>query len=422
VARPRSIPKLTRHKATGQARVTIDGKDFYLGTFGTPKAEARYHRLIAAWIAAGKNVPAAEDGHPLQTIAEVAAAFLQDAHARYHKRDKKTSTVSHLTAAVRFILETHAAEPVDEFGPLALQAVRDRMIASDPKLARSYINSLVQRIRQMFAWAAERELIDPAIPHRLAVVRGLRRGQGGRETDRIRPVAWSTVALVRSYVSPQVWAMIRLQWHSGMRPGEVVIMRTADIEADSAVWFYRPAVFKTQHHDDRAERIVALGPRAQKILAPWLRKSLEEFLFQPIEAEAARNAERTENRKIELKKRPPAHEPARRRKRRRRRSGKKPGDHYTTDSYRTAITRAIDEVSKRPPDFLSDDEGEALAAWVESIRWTPHRIRHSYATRVRKAFGLDAARAALGHSRPSVTLDYAELDMEKAAAAARSIG
>ena len=48
------------------------------------------------------------------------------------------------------------------------------------------------------------------------------------------------------------------------------------------------------------------------------------------------------------------------------------------------------------------------------IPWTPHRLGHAFATRVRKEFGLDAARAALGHDGGAVTLRCAELDCAKA--------
>ena len=43
-------------------------------------------------------------------------------------------------------------------------------------------------------------------------------------------------------------AMIQLQRLTGMRPGEVVIMRTADIDTTGSVWHYLPASHKTEHH------------------------------------------------------------------------------------------------------------------------------------------------------------------------------
>jgi integrase len=67
---------------------------------------------------------------------------------------------------------------------------------------------------------------------------------------------------------------------------------------------------------------------------------------------------------------------------------------YSTVTYRRAVTRACDRVG--------------------IPRWTPNQLRHRAATRVRREYGLDAARGLHGHSSHSVTEVYAELDTEKA--------
>ena len=47
-----SVPKYRKHKATGQAIVTIQGRDFYLGPHGTKASKLEYDRLIGEWLAA----------------------------------------------------------------------------------------------------------------------------------------------------------------------------------------------------------------------------------------------------------------------------------------------------------------------------------------------------------------------------------
>jgi len=410
VARTRRIPKLTRHKASGRAVVRLGGKDLYCGKFGTTEAQKRYHQAVVRWLAEDSQ---ANTDRPLETIAELTRAYLKHVHREYTKRGRKTSTVHNTTSAVRHVLKLYAGEPIEEFGPLALKAVRASMI--DAGWARTHINAAIGDVRRMFAWAGESELIDPTHPHRLACVKGLRRGQGGRETSKVAPVAWSRVKAVEPYVAPQVWAMIEMQWLTGMRPEEVTSVRTIDIETDGAIWFYSPAGHKTEHHDK--DRAIAIGPKGQKVLTPWLRKDLEAFLFQPAEAEAARNARRTDQRQMELYHRPKSHQPAYRRVRKARTP---PGGKYSTDTYRRAIARACARIWP-PPEEISVDP-EAAKAWRDEHRWAPNRLRHSYGTRVRKTFGLDAARAALGHSDANVTLDYAELDRQKAAEAAKKLG
>ena len=45
--RSTSAPSYRLHKATGQARVTINGKTHYLGKYGTEESEQRYKQALA---------------------------------------------------------------------------------------------------------------------------------------------------------------------------------------------------------------------------------------------------------------------------------------------------------------------------------------------------------------------------------------
>jgi len=55
-------------------------------------------------------------------------------------------------------------------------------------------------------------------------------------------------------------------------------------------------------------------------------------------------------------------------------------------------------------------------------RWNTHQLRHSAATRVRREFGIEAARIVLGHRHIGVTEVYAERDATVAATVAAKIG
>jgi len=50
------IPSYSLHKATGQARVRINGKTHYLGKYGTSESKARYDALIAGWLNGGDSI------------------------------------------------------------------------------------------------------------------------------------------------------------------------------------------------------------------------------------------------------------------------------------------------------------------------------------------------------------------------------
>jgi site-specific recombinase XerC len=71
---------------------------------------------------------------------------------------------------------------------------------------------------------------------------------------------------------------------------------------------------------------------------------------------------------------------------------------------------------------LTPDQLAELKKWRSEHRWSPNRLRHSAATKIRRQFGLEAAQCVLGHSNAAVTEVYAERDLQKAVEVARKIG
>ena len=55
----KSLPKYRKHRASGQAVVTFDGTDFYLGPRGTKASKLEYDRLIGEWLANGRRLSSA---------------------------------------------------------------------------------------------------------------------------------------------------------------------------------------------------------------------------------------------------------------------------------------------------------------------------------------------------------------------------
>jgi integrase len=123
-------------------------------------------------------------------------------------------------------------------------------------LARGVVNQRIGRIRRMFKWAVENEMVPPSVLQGLQAVRGLQRGRSPvRETDPVKPVAEEVVLDTLPFMPRPVAAMVQLQLLAGMRPGEAVIMRGIDLDMSSNVWLYHPGSdqgptgqHKTSHH------------------------------------------------------------------------------------------------------------------------------------------------------------------------------
>jgi integrase len=407
-AQPPRTPSYRLHKPSGQAVVTLNRRDIYLGRYGTEESRAEYDRVVAEWLTSGRRL----ESKAGLTVAELILLYIAHVDARY-----TSSEPAKIRLALRPVRQLYGATLAREFGPLALKTVRQEFVRAN--LVRSQINKRTRRVVQMFRWAVAEELLDPSFHQGLKAVEGLRRGRGDvRESDPVKPVPDAQVDAVRPHISRQVWAMIELQRLTGMRPGEVCAMRTCDVNTQGRIWEYRPESHKTAHHGK--SRVIFLGPQAQCVLKPWLRTDLAAHLFQPLEAEEERRATQRVARKSKV-------QPSQR-DRKKARPRKTAGNRYDTTSYRRAIEYACDrafphpELSKvRRADLTSEQRAE-LRDWRKDHRWHPHRLRHSTATRLRREFGLDVARAVLGHSSPVVTEVYAELDQAKAADVMGKIG
>ena len=283
------------HKPTGQAVVTIDGRDFYLGKHGSVASHAEYDRLIAEWLANGRRLPSSSDGGGTDlTVSELLLAFLRFADGYYRKGGEPTGEADNIRYAVRPLRRLYGHTPAAKFGPLALKAVRQDMI--DSGLCRFEVNRRTRYVVRVFAWGVENEMVPAAVHHGLKAVASLRKDcSEARESKRIKPVPEAFVDAVRPHVARQVWAMIELQRLTSMRPGEVCRMRTCDIDTSGRVWVNTPDLHKTEHHG--RERLIYLGPRAQEVLRPWLRTEFEAYMFSPIEAQEERWTDRRHNRR-----------------------------------------------------------------------------------------------------------------------------
>ena len=126
MTRQRHIPKYGHHKATGRARVTLNGREIYLGKWGTPESRQRYERVIAEWLANGRTLSAAPT--TCVSVAELALAYWTHAQAYCRKPDgTPTSQVDIVQQTLRPLRELYGSDPVTTVGPMALQAIRQRL-------------------------------------------------------------------------------------------------------------------------------------------------------------------------------------------------------------------------------------------------------------------------------------------------------
>ena len=127
----------------------------------------------------------------------------------------------------------------ESFGPKTLKSLQNREI--ERGRPRVTVNRITKTIRQIFKWAASEEIVSATVWHALCTVACIRKGRTiAHEIKPIEEVPDWVVTATMPFVSPVVAAMIGLQRWTGMRPGEVVIIRQCDIDRSNEIWIYQP--------------------------------------------------------------------------------------------------------------------------------------------------------------------------------------
>jgi integrase len=256
------------------------------------------------------------------------------------------SEYANLRAATQLAISD---QPAEEFAPSDLKAIMGRMAVA--KRSRGYVNAVAARIKRMFRWAVHESLVPPAVLHALQALPGLRRGRSAAvESAQRLPVEWDAVEAVLPQLSPTVAAMVLLHWHTGVRSQSICHAKREQFDTSCQPWEWRP-IHKTQATHSL---VVFVGPQAQRVLAPFLAN--EPYLFQPKHL----NGKRAKGYRA----------------------------FYDSVSYLRAVSRACDRAG--------------------IPRWTPHMLRHAKATRVRAAYGLEAAQATTGHATLAAAQIYAQ--------------
>jgi integrase len=283
-----SLPAYLLHKPTGQARCRIAGKDHYLGPYGSESSRIKYGQMVAK-LAGGVSVDplaASKRGSPTTidskadpgpTVGELCLVFLRHAEGHYVKNGRQTSEVDILKSVMRPLNELYGMLPANDFGPLALKAVRVKLVECG--WTRGTVNASMSRIRRIFKHAIANELIQPSVLQKLQCVAPLLAGRTEAHDNAPRTaVEPADIEAVRLLVSPVVRDLIDVQRLTGARSGELLALTTGTINRTGEVWTAELSDHKTRHHGQ--SRTLHFGPQSQLILRKYLSADPAEPVFK----------------------------------------------------------------------------------------------------------------------------------------------
>lgn len=254
------------------------------------------------------------------------------------------------------------------------QYLLERRTKGGKRLKRYTVNKYLATLRRVLKAVAHPVLnwVPPEAITAFEVVQSLPYGRtDAPESQPVGPVTLENVTSTMAVI-PQwqmhLYLMLDLHWHTGMRPGELVRMQRSEIVIERArlatgaeveLMVYKPWHHKTRYRGH--DRNIFLSPEARRIV---------------------------EDRLARMDSCPSATEAL--------------WPYSTTGSYREAIIR--------------------LNARNQLPYWTPNQIRHSFATRMRAASGIDVVQVLMGHRARSTTEIYAKPDASAAIEAILKFG
>jgi integrase len=360
MARPTKFPPTVHRHVKGGSYIRWKGKTYWLGPHGSDQARQRYAGLVAA-LARG-SLPGRPDPETF-TVADLAAWWDGWAPKNYPPTSREPKRAAE---ALRPLVELFGGLPARELSPRRLKEYAAHVAAV---WCRNVLNRQLTRVKTVLKRAVEEELIPGQVYQDCRAVRCLSPGSPGvRETQPISAADPAALSAVLPHCPAPVAGMLAVQSLTGMRSCEVRLMRPADIDRTGEVWVYRPVTHKTAHRGHR--RIVAIGPQAQAVLAPFLLRcpSPDAYLFRPEESPKARRR----------------------------------GPCYRDTSYAHAVKLAC------------------IRAGV--VPFVPYALRHGFRNAALAAAGVAAAMSALGQKSTRAFDGYGGPDLRLAAELAKKIG
>ncbi len=400
-------PKLCRNKFNGTAFITVNGKQVYLGKWGSEKAQAAYERFLLNWLKANReNQQLPKDPRGGFTVAELVVAFVAD----YRKRPVKSQADLKTFIRVGKRLESlFPRQEADSFRIRDLEILRDSFQdegftrkGEHQDHSRTYLNKLVSRAKMIFSWGTSKEMVSAETVARLKFLQPLRKGHTtAPEPPGHHLISDKDYKAVLPFLPAYYKDIVEVLHLTGMRPSELCNMRVCDIDRSGKIWIYQPEHHKTEHSG--ATRIIGLGKKTQAVLRKHLAKrGDDEYVFTPARAMESRW-------KIQRKQRKSPLQPSQVEREKQRASGKMARFKPKLDA--PIITKRVKAACNM-----------ALKAKKISQAWTPYDLRHTAITDVRTKYGAESAQHFAGHSNLYTQKYYDHSALEAASKVAEEIG
>lgn len=236
----------------------------FLGKCDTPESPQRYAEIVSK-ITSGQPVETstkAVSREPVRrSVASLCLRFVAEKLPNYADAEQHC-----FRGAMRILVGLFGETPTDDFGPIRLRTVREKMVEGDPNAvdrdgkhkprkpwSRSFINKQIKRLRHLFRWGASWELVPVTVADALGTVESL--AMGDTEAAESRPrqsVPAEDIEAVRAVLSERQRDIFDLLLLTASRPGGIIGLTTGQIDRSGEVWRVDLQKHKTRRHGNPA--------------------------------------------------------------------------------------------------------------------------------------------------------------------------
>ena len=360
-----AIPSYLLHKKSGQARVRIDGRDYLLGPYGSEESRIKYGTLISQSVGGLSVDPLANRG----TVP----------------RNESDSDSGLSVAELLLAFKRHA----------------DTYYAKDgkPTAEVDCLNSAMRPVRELFAMLPSQDFspLNLKAAQRQFVAAGWSRGFVNASTNRIRRI-WKW-GVGEGLVPVTTWQA--LQAVPGLKAGHTTAPdhKRREAVSDEQLEAVRSHLLLTRgqrrdRHRDLFDLMRATGARPSELLGLTMADIDTRGEIWIADLTDHKNAHRGLTRKLFF------------------------GPKSQLILRRCPATGPLFPMTRRT--FSEMVKAACLAAKIPPF--VPYALRHTKATELRDAIGIEAAQATLGHAQPSMTARYSSKMDKLAIAAAAACG
>ena len=278
------VPKLRLHKATGRAVVRLNGRDHYLEAWENKRANQRkYQKLLVDYLETGyteKTMPDAAD----ITVAEFCKLHLSYVQVEFANKPSELADIKLMMRRFRRMFSSRLLASINETD---IQKFHHSMVKEG--LTRGYIKETMRRFVRMWRkarrYVPDRNYLEVKEYHEDCV----KNSDAGKESRVVPPVDPAVLERTIEFLPPVVQDMVKLHRLLGCRGSELCDLTRGMIDTSpdaNGNWVATLIKHKTARHGHA--RKLYFNASAQAILAKYMDRGADDYLFSPAESEKVR--------------------------------------------------------------------------------------------------------------------------------------